>query len=124
MPGEHRRAREPARRGLLLAASLAPALAVIALAAGCESPFNRQNFDAIRIGVHERADVRQRIGTPRSPDDADEWYYQSESSGDGALVHFGRDGKVSAKEWLGGGAGKSANDGTLGGDVKRVLGLD
>jgi hypothetical protein len=105
----------------------------LVLLCGCEQPFNRQNFDLIKVGVDTRDDVVNRIGRPQSTEgDSDEWYYEDQSVHNAALIHFARSGKVSGKQWLegddsrltGGNPHVAPRDGTLGGEIKRVIGLD
>lgn len=115
-------------------ASIQLALAtLLIISAGCEQPFNRQNFNLIRVGIDERPDVMNLIGKPQSTGgDSEEWYYQDQSVHAGALIHFGQNGKVSGKQWLegddshlaGGNPHIAPRDGTIQGDLKHAFGLD
>lgn len=83
------------------------AAVLLALCAGCERKFTRQNFDMIHVGVDERFDVEKIIGKPTSTfGDSDQWYYEDEDEHYSALIHFAETGKVSGKQWMDGNTGE------------------
>jgi hypothetical protein len=80
---------------------LHPILLTVTLAAvaGCESKFNRHNFEMIRVGVDDQFDVRQLLGKPDS-DMGDVWMYDDFNHRRSAQILFGDDGRVLNKEWM------------------------
>ncbi len=67
--------------------------------AGCESKFNRRNFQMIQPGVDDRFDVRQILGDPDA-DMGDVWMYDDLDRHDSAQIFFDDDGRVFNKEWM------------------------
>jgi hypothetical protein len=85
-------------------------LMLLALAAGgCASAFTRENFDRVVVGSDDREDVARLLGDPEFRLDA-EWYYENKDKHYAARIHWGRDGKVSGKQWY------DANRGEIVGD--------
>jgi len=78
---------------------------IVALLAGCESKFNRRNFDMIQIGVDDRDAVRQILGKP-SADMGDVWLYDDLDHHKSAQIFFADDGRVLNKEWMGATTGR------------------
>jgi outer membrane protein assembly factor BamE (lipoprotein component of BamABCDE complex) len=76
-------------------------VAALALAflAGCQRPFNHDNFDMIQVGVDGREDVRQILGKPTS-ELGDQWLYDDLKRHYSALIHFDESGMVRGKEWM------------------------
>ena len=74
-------------------------LAGVLLITGCESKFNRQNFEMIRVGLDEREDVRAILGDPDA-DMEDVWMYDDLDRHLSAQIFFGDDGRVLNKEWM------------------------
>jgi hypothetical protein len=72
---------------------------VVVFVAGCESKFNRQNFDMIRLGMDDREDVRQILGEPAAAMD-DVWMYDDLDRHTCAQIFFDDDGRVLSKEWM------------------------
>jgi outer membrane protein assembly factor BamE (lipoprotein component of BamABCDE complex) len=77
---------------------LAVTAALLALT-GCESKFNHRNFQMIRPGADDRADVRHILGDPVS-DMGDVWLYDDLDHHHSAQIFFDEDGRVLNKEWM------------------------
>lgn len=73
--------------------------AAVLLIAGCESKFNRQNFEMIQIGMDDREDVRELLGKPNADMD-DIWMYDDLDHHVSAQIFFAEDGRVLNKEWM------------------------
>ncbi len=67
--------------------------------AGCESKFNRRNFEMIRPGMDGREDVREILGKPAA-DMEDVWFYDDLDHHRSAKIIFDSDGRVLTKEWM------------------------
>ena len=80
------------------------ALSLVFLA-GCESKFNRQNFEMIRIGMDDREDVRQILGK-HTANMGNVWMYDDLDHHRSAQIFFDDDGRVLNKEWMDAGTGE------------------
>jgi hypothetical protein len=93
MPAQELPMRLPARNIVL-------GLAAVSLLAGCHNRhFTRDRFEMIQIGVDSREDVAHILGRPTAEQD-DQWQYDNLKKHYSAVIHFGEDGHVSAKEWM------------------------
>ena len=66
---------------------------------GCESKFNRHNFQMIQPGVDDQQDVRHILGKPESVM-GDVWFYDDFRHHHSAQIYFDGEGRVVSKEWM------------------------
>lgn len=78
-----------------------PLLCAAALT-GCAGKFTRENYERVRLGEHDRADVRELLGPPKTEfgRERDEWFYDDEKRGCSARVFFSANGTVAGKQWI------------------------
>lgn len=67
--------------------------------AGCESSFNKRNFEMIQAGFDDRFDVREILGDPDG-DMGDVWVYDDLDRHYAARIFFDGDGRVLSKQWM------------------------
>lgn len=79
------------------------AIASLFLLLGCESKFNRKNFQMIQVGGDDREDVLHILGKPASKMDG-VWIYDDPGNKT-AAIYFDDDGRVVNKEWMDAGTG-------------------
>jgi len=72
-------------------------IALIVVGVGC-AKFTRANYEAVSVGMSDKAEVRGLLGDPRAESD-DMWFYSDNEKLVQAKIFFDDSGLVAQKKW-------------------------